>query len=573
MNSEKEESADNLIALSTLVNAILLTQAQTGIEGKINVLEGCNKKINTCTQNRKIEPVVQALTSTGGGRYAVIEEAFKEGVFSDTRLLPLLIMGLDDKYAEIGQLIYDKLSLHSDEIPLSLLQETFNRQGKKGDALRLRLIAKGLEDGGRELCINLLEDSSKEVKVEAVTILGNFNDTEGILTDRTKAEILLEQAKSKIKDIRKAAYLGLVKINTEDAKEELKKAIKKSDYNIVLEVMEENYLENYENGVLNHADILVTGLKDAYGKMVKNNTLSNLDKIIEILKELRIYKSEEAFKFLIKCLEEDIMVDWEKTQYSNVMSVERYIINCIAEYENIPQEVLELIETRKERNGGRIFDLAFKVSLNNRKSEEVYGIYSPYFINKTIKKDILENALEHFSKYLGYTDRNCARHGWYRNLGEDEIKTMLEPVCKEFDKRWINIFKEYSAYGLLAYTIDEKDTATIEFMANKIKNFQHMKKDVRARFREYSIAFMDITIGLIKIGHEQAYEAILEDLKNPRSFSTMDEMLLFIPYLPQSYREDLKKFIKDSRNSDKYVSNSYEATRLITMEDILNSFK
>lgn len=53
----------------------------------------------------------------------------------------------------------------------------------------------------------------------------------------------------------------------------------------------------------------------------------------------------------------------------------------------------------------------------------------------------------------------------------------------------------------------------------------------------------------------------------------MDEMLLFIPYLPQSYREDLKKFIKDSRNSDKYVSNSYEATRLITMEDILNSFK
>lgn len=120
--------------------------------------------------------------------------------------------------------------MHSDEIPLSLLQETFNRQGKKGDALRLRLIAKGLEDGGRELCINLLEDSSKEVKVEAVTILGNFNDTEGILTDRTKAEILLEQAKSKIKDIRKAAYLGLVKINTEDAKEELKKAIKKSDY-------------------------------------------------------------------------------------------------------------------------------------------------------------------------------------------------------------------------------------------------------------------------------------------------------------------------------------------------------
>ncbi|WP_027626604.1 HEAT repeat domain-containing protein [Clostridium lundense] len=573
LNSQKEESGDNLIALSTLVNAIVLTQAQTGIEGEIEVLQGCNKKINTCTQNLKIEPVVEALTSNGGGRYAVIEEGFREGVFSDTRLLPLLIKGLDDKYAEIGQLIYDKLSSDNDEIPFSLLQETFNNQGKKGDALRLRLMAKALGHEGREFCIDLLEDSSKEVKIEAINILGNFNDVEGSLLEKAKTEILLEQVKSRAKDVRKAAYLGLVKINSEEARAELKNAIKKSDYNIVLEAMEENYLENYEQGILNHSDVLITGLKDVYEKMVKKNTPTNLEKIIEILKELRIHKSEEAFQFLIKCVEEDIMVDWHKIEYRNVMAVERYVVNCIAEYENIPEEILELIESRKERNEGRIFDVAFRVSLNNRKQEEVYEIYSPYFINKSIKKEILESVLQHFSWYLGYGDKNCARHGWYRNLEEDEIKIMLQPVKKDFDKRWVNIFKEYKAYGLLAYTIDKEDTDTVEFMVNKMKNFQDIKKDVRARFREYSIAFMDVAIGLIKIGHEQAYEAILEDLKNPRSFSTMDEMLLFIPYLPESYREDLKKFINDSRNSDRYVSNSFEATRLITMEDVLNRIK
>ncbi len=200
LNSEKEESEDNLMALASLVNAILMTQADTGIEGELEINKGIFEKINTNTSNRIIAPVMEALTTKGGGRYNVIYNAINEGIIEDSRFFPLLVNALEDKYSEISELIYKKILEDKRPEILPILQESFNRNGKKGDVLKLKLISEILGEAGKDFYIDLLEDSSKEIKAEAVMLLGNLKGTE---------DIILDMAKSKLKDVKQSAFLDL----------------------------------------------------------------------------------------------------------------------------------------------------------------------------------------------------------------------------------------------------------------------------------------------------------------------------------------------------------------------------
>jgi hypothetical protein len=550
LNSEKDESENNLISLFNLINAILSTQAETDIEGEIEFLEGNSIEKNTNISNHLISPVVQALTTKGGGRYNVIEEAFKDEIFSDFRLIPLLIKGLDDKYSEIAQLIYKKLLEDNKPELLPLLKESFHRQGKKGDALKLSLIGQIIKEEARELCIDLLEDSSKEVKVEAINILGNLKDTESIL---------LQQAKSKIKDIRKAAYFALVKINSELGREELEKALKKTDADIVLEA-----IQSCES--LNYGDVLLAGFKDTYTKLLKKETEKDNDKILNIINEMKKHRSEEILEFFMQCMEEDIIANWKREKHSRTIEVEREVVSCISEYENIPENIRYLIESRKDRNNNKFFDLAFKISLKSRKPEEIYDMYSPNFINETINKDMAMKTIDTFSEYLGYkaTYWRIGVDIWSRHFREKDVEAILKPIKKEFDKRWIEIFKKYQYYSILSYTLDKNDIDTVEFMLNHMKNYEELNKD-KQRYREFSQELIDVIIGLVKIGHEEAYEMILNIIKSAAELNSysveyaliLGDILLLVPYLPEIYLLEIKKFIIKLREIYPNINKKY----------------
>lgn len=554
LNSDKEKSDEHLIALLSLVNAIVLTQAQTDIEGEIEIVEGTSMNINTNMSYHLISPVANALTTSGGGRLNVIEEGFQTGVFSDFRLMPLLIKGLDDNYNEIGQLIYEKLLEMNNSELLTLLEESFDRQGKRGDAFRVSLIGKILGDDAREFCINLLEDSSKEVKAEAINVLGNM--------DGSKA-ILLEQLKSKTKDIRRAAYLGLVKINSEDVIEELKKAIKKTDYDIVLEAINTSKSENY-------ADVLLTGLKDIYGKLVKKESAKGIEKISDILNVIINHKSEDVFDFLVNCLEEGQMDNWKAYYHTEV---ERKVVECIGEYEDIPEEVRDLIESRKSKNNNRIFDLALKVALENRNPKEVYEIYSPYFIKKRLSKNMIDDTIYVFCEYLGCSAINMRgyRYSWYRDLSDIDINNVLKNSDKQIDERWKEIFREYKIYSILAYTLDKEDTNTVKFLLSKLKESkkQYKKYDSSRKHEEDCICCI---IGLLKIGYKKVYEIIFDKIKASTDYNFIaEDILLFIPYLPVKYMKAVEKYAMDLKKKNEKEDNPYLTRRVKYILEILES--
>lgn len=557
LNSSKEESEDNLISLASLVNAIVMTQADTDLDGELIVEAGTYGKINTNTSSRIIAPVVEALTTIGGGRYNVIENAIKEGLFLDSRLFPLLVGGLSDKYAEISELIYQKLSSEDHPELLSILQESFDRNGKRGDALKLSLIGKILGEVGKDFYIDLLEDSSKEVKAEAVLILGNLKDTE---------EIILQQAKSKLKEVRKAAYFGIVKINPEKAKEELIKVIKKSDYSLVMEAVADQDTEVC-------AEILLEGFKDTYEKKLEKESESGNDKLIDILNEMQYHKSEKILEFLLQCMEDDKISNWNTRVYGRSIFVERKVVECVIEYDNIPKKAIELLESRKERNFNRIFDLAFKVSLESRTPQEVYEMYSPYLIKKTIDKNIVENTMDMLSRYLGYKIDNGER-GFYTNLSKTSIQSMMKQVNKEFDKRWVGVFKKYGAYCIMACTIDKEDKDIVKYMIDTMYNLNNMDGKNRGRFAEFSTNLMYILIGLIKVECEEAHEVVLEKVKATTGYDFISDSTLFlIPYLPNKYIKEIEDFVVDLKSRNVYIDNSYLETRVESIEEALALLK
>ncbi len=356
-------------------------------------------------------------------------------------------------------------------------------------------------------------------------------------------------------------------MNSQEAKEQLVSSIKKPEYQMVLEAVK------YEDTEI-CTEILLEGLKDVYLKKLEKESDSFDCKINDILEVMEDHKSEEILEFLLQCIEEDKISNWSQRIYGRSIFVERKVVECISEYENIPKKFVELLESRKERNINRIFDLAFRVSLKNRTPEEIYEMYSPYFTNGVIDKDMMEDMIDELSGYLGYATVNHRRASWYSNISKNSIERMMKPVNKKFDKRWIEIFKAQGAYSIIAYTIDKEDTNTVQYMIDEMNKFNKINKDNRTRFLEYSTNLMYMLIGLVKIGCEEGYEVVLERVKAMTGYDIrIDYILLLVPYLPKKCIKDIQDFIVEVKNKKTYIDNAYVEMRTKSIEEALELLK
>src|ERR1051326_3114029 len=110
VNGTEADSASHLLNLSTLLNAILYTQGQTGAEGNFAEIEvlatNCS---STRTPARALKPLRAALTNAGGGRFEIVKSACERGAFNDLRLIDPAIEALGDNYAEMAGLVGEKI--------------------------------------------------------------------------------------------------------------------------------------------------------------------------------------------------------------------------------------------------------------------------------------------------------------------------------------------------------------------------------------------------------------------------------------------------------------------------------
>ena len=208
--ADEQTAPDALLELLGLATAIRYTQGETGLAGKIEPL-GAKVPIARPTEipARTLQPLLQALTRTGGGRYEVIAEAYANGHFKDVRLVRIAVVGLDDSFSEIADLFAKKIIPESYGPGIApLIRDAYDPKGKNGSARRLQLLHRFDPTGTRELVMQALENGSKEVRVAALSCLGLHSDD---------VHILIEQTSAKAQDVRVAAYWGLTQMDGEEA--------------------------------------------------------------------------------------------------------------------------------------------------------------------------------------------------------------------------------------------------------------------------------------------------------------------------------------------------------------------
>ncbi|MEZ6135926.1 MAG: HEAT repeat domain-containing protein [Pirellulaceae bacterium] len=227
VESSEKTSSEALLDLSTLVGAILYTQGETGVDGKLHPVKTTNLGMQkTQASARLLKPLLEALTTTGSGRLEIIRDAYERGSFRDLRLISPALAALDDSYSEISELVAKKiLPLYGQAIVPELIDK-FQVKGRGGHVRRLQLLHRLDPNAARPLVKLALEEGSKEVRVAAIECLGQQAED---------LPFLLEQAKSRTKDVRAAALRGLTASSAKDAVEVLCKAIEGSDLSIAAE--------------------------------------------------------------------------------------------------------------------------------------------------------------------------------------------------------------------------------------------------------------------------------------------------------------------------------------------------
>lgn len=199
IESGADQAPASLLELVNIVNAVLYTQGETGLQGDMEDLDTAGIDLNTSFPYRKLQPVIEALTVKGAGRLEKVRAAHDEGLFQDTRLVYPLLDALDDSYPDISGWALRILAGQGEKI-VPVLLRSLDFRGGRGQAGRIKLLAGFMGPDGKELYLEALEKGSVAVRISAITAIQDLPECE---------EILVELSKDKKKEIREAALLAL----------------------------------------------------------------------------------------------------------------------------------------------------------------------------------------------------------------------------------------------------------------------------------------------------------------------------------------------------------------------------
>jgi len=288
VNGKEADSAMNLLGLSTLLNAILYTQGQSGAEGDSRELETFTTKCtSTRTPARVLKPLVEALTSTGGGRYEVIKSAVERGAFNDLRLIDPAIQALGDNYPELADLVAEKILPGYGPGIVPRLRGALDLKGKKEHARRLQLMHQLDPAGTLELCKTALETGSPEVKAAAIACLGRHEDC---------LPLVLEQAAAKNKILRAAALAALAEHDRPETNQLFTELIKGKS----LDILAGPFRRLRSRQVL--GTLLAEG-KNVFDQMLKGDA-EQIPRCCEILDCLEQRKEDEVGGFILACFQQ-----------------------------------------------------------------------------------------------------------------------------------------------------------------------------------------------------------------------------------------------------------------------------
>ena len=199
-----------LLDVLGLVDAVAYTQGTHGLPGEIQDLPPGGGTYQQISYSQ-IQPLLTALTTTGGGRLEVIQTNWEvhPEYFTDFRVLPVLVGDLGDSYGEIGELISKVLRALGPAV-LPTLKAGFDPKGKKDMVRRVQIIEDIAGSGANDFYLAFIPEAEKDVRAALVYALRH---------DEGNVEKLIELTVTEKGAARKMAFWALARMDCPAARD------------------------------------------------------------------------------------------------------------------------------------------------------------------------------------------------------------------------------------------------------------------------------------------------------------------------------------------------------------------
>ncbi|WP_340023164.1 HEAT repeat domain-containing protein [Paenibacillus sp. FSL K6-1096] len=292
-----------LLEVTLLLESVLYTQGTVQAEGTPGPIPVRSFTLQTKQPYRKLAPVLEALSTTGSGRYEVVVDAFKEGVFQDLRLLPVAVSALNDPYSELAEYAKNKiLPSYGPEIS-SYLLESFNPAGGRSEVRKLEAIAAAGASSHLDVIVHAAENGSDEIRAAAIKCLGGYEEY---------TDALLEWSADKKKVIREAAYTALAAGGSARGAERLIEAfIQKKDREMLAGVLADGApAEVYARVTALFMEELQAAPENTAGKKVTEKAWEELTPFLITLYHVKTPELDAIFSYVLKEYNRYISLGW-----------------------------------------------------------------------------------------------------------------------------------------------------------------------------------------------------------------------------------------------------------------------
>jgi hypothetical protein len=364
VDATDKTSAQALLDLATLANAILYTQGETGAPGDLKPIVTTDLGLPaTQTSARLLKPLVEALGSTGSGRLELIKDAHERGTFRDLRLIQPAVAAIDDVFAELADFVTERILPLYGKAILPALHSGFDMKGRAGHPRRLRLMHQLDSAGTRDLVKQALENGSKEVKVAAIECLG---------AERDDISYLLEQATAKANEVRQAAYRAMATIDEDAVLAVLQKAFAGKDLPLAAPSLKASRNAKLLQFILSAIEEALAALRKTKEKKEISAGIGRLSQMLLCL-EGRDDAASEALLLQTFAERENLAkIRGDTTSGSDLNSV---VVGLMAH--GTPRMRAALVDNHPALDA-RDLEQCFQAAQTELPTDEVFAIFSPY---------------------------------------------------------------------------------------------------------------------------------------------------------------------------------------------------
>jgi hypothetical protein len=478
-------SAQKLIETEIFLLSVLSTQGNALPEETADIKDTDYAQETfgeTKTAYRTLSPLMEALTTTGSGRFEIIEQAFKGGAFNDPRIYKPAADAVGDKYGEIADyMVNTVLPSMRGEIVIHLL-DGYDVKGGAFDGRRLAAIYKIKGENALNLVEEAVENGSAAVKAEAVKIMGDYPGYE---------QLLLSMLGEKTKALREEVMKSLVKM---DSKEGIDKLIeiyngdkKNSTVLSALSYGTSSYLTDellkcayadYET-LKNELDNFSADSKEAIDSVAGKKLRLHND-----ITALYNKDTDETVEFYKTILSDEYLVK-AQTIAQSVDPLDDYVLRALHStgkgddfiwkmFEDAHFRVTSKVKKPKGlKKSGILLDCyAFGIGAERLKPEEFYGM----FFETGLYKDMVKNKCNH-SYYL-----------FQNTFLRDEKSPELSPKVARYFLEHMN--KDHYHLFLAAQIVQPGDFDSLDLLVKHYKNnlsknsYYFYHKDILKRLGE-----------------------------------------------------------------------------------------